>query len=146
MSLQEPTVKMSKSDENENAYVSLLDPPDAISRKIKRAVTDSDGQIRYSEDKPGVSNLMSIYSAVTGLSFSDIEKEFEGLGYGALKARVADALCEELAPLQKEYARIRADKAYLNQVIESGARQAGANAKRMLRKVYRKIGFAPEKV
>jgi len=147
MSLQDPRVKMSKSDENENAYISLLDPPDVIRRKIKRAVTDSDGQIRYSEeDKPGVSNLMSIYSAVTGKSFADIEKEFEGLGYGALKARVADVLCEELEPLQQEYARIRADKAYLNEVIESGARQAGANAHKMLRKVYRKIGFAPEKV
>jgi tryptophanyl-tRNA synthetase len=146
MSLQEPTVKMSKSDENENAYVSLLDPPEAIQRKVKRAVTDSDGQIRFAEEKPGVSNLISIYSAVNGLSFGDIEAEFDGLGYGALKARVADALCAELEPLQKEYARIRADKAYLNEVIGAGAQRAGANAKKMLRKVYKKVGFAPEKV
>jgi tryptophanyl-tRNA synthetase len=89
---------------------------------------------------------MSIYSAVTGLSFGEIEKEFEGQGYGVLKARVADALCAELEPLQKEYARIRADKAYLNEVMQTGAQRAGANAHRMLRKVYKKIGFAPEKV
>ncbi len=146
MSLADPVNKMSKSDSNENAYVSLLDPPEAIQRKFKRAVTDSDGQIRYCEDKPGVSNLMSIYGAVTGLSFDEIEKEFEGQGYGALKSRVADAVVAELEPLQKEYARIRADKAYLNEVIQGGAQRAGTNALRMLRKVYKKIGFAPEKV
>ncbi len=144
MSLAEPTSKMSKSDSNENAYVSLLDSPEVVQRKFKRAVTDSDGQIRYAEDKPGVSNLMSIYSAVTGLSFSDIEKEFEGLGYGALKSRTADAVCTELEPLQKEYARIRADKAFLNDVIAAGAKSAHDNARRMLRKVYKKIGL-PEK-
>lgn len=146
MSLAEPTNKMSKSDSNENAYVSLLDPPEVIQRKFKRAVTDSDGQVRYAEDKPGVSNLMSIYGAVTGLSFDAIEKEFEGQGYGVLKSRVADAVCAELEPLQKEYARIRSDKAYLNDVIHTGARTAHDNAKKMLRKVYKKIGFAPEKV
>ncbi len=146
MSLADPTAKMSKSDENENAYISLLDPPDAIQRKFKRAVTDSDGQIKYSEDKPGVSNLMSIYSAVTGQTFEQIEAEFEGLGYGALKPRVADAVCAELEPLQQRYAAIRADKAYLNQVIQSGAERAGKNAVRMLRKVYKKIGVAPREL
>ena len=146
MSLAEPENKMSKSDDNENAYISLLDKPEVIQRKIKRAVTDSDGEIRCSEDKPGVSNLMSIYSAVTGAAFSQIEKEFAGQGYGKLKQSVADAVCEELAPLQKEYARIRADKAYLNQVMQNGAERAGMNAMRMLRKVKKKVGFAPEKV
>ena len=146
MSLQEPEKKMSKSDENENAYISLLDPPDVIQRKIKRAVTDSDGEIRYNEDKPGVSNLMSIYSAVTGQSFEEIESEFSGEGYGKLKSCVADAVVQELAPLQKEYQKIRADKAYLNQVMQSGAERADRNAVRMLRKVKKKVGFAPEKI
>jgi tryptophanyl-tRNA synthetase len=146
MSLAEPNSKMSKSDDNENAFISLLDPPEAIQRKFKRAVTDSDGQIRFSEGKPGVSNLMSIYSAVTGGSFEAIEKEFAGQGYGALKSRVADAVCAELEPLQRRYAKMRSDKAYLNEVIQSGGQRAQENALRMLQKVYKKIGFAPRKV
>ncbi|MDD5018602.1 MAG: tryptophan--tRNA ligase, partial [Eubacteriales bacterium] len=146
MSLSEPEDKMSKSDDNENAYVSLLDTPEVIQRKFRRAVTDSDGEIRYSEQKPGVSNLMSIYSAVTGKSFEAIEEEFAGQGYGRLKSCVADAVCEELAPLQKEYSRIRGDKGYLNKVIESGAERAAANAVKMLRKVKKKVGLAPEKI
>jgi tryptophanyl-tRNA synthetase len=95
MSLQDPENKMSKSDGNDNAYVSLLDPPEAIQRKFKRAVTDSEGMIKYSEDKPGVSNLISIYSAVTGKTFEAVENEFEGQGYGTLKSRVADAVCRQ---------------------------------------------------
>jgi len=146
MSLAEPESKMSKSDENQNAYISLLDPPEVIQRKFKRAVTDSDGQIRFSEDKPGVSNLISIYSAVTGKSYGAVEEEFAGQGYGVFKARVADAVCEELAPLQERYAKIRADKAYLNDVISNGAENAGRNAFKMLRKVYKKIGYAPRKI
>jgi tryptophanyl-tRNA synthetase len=146
MSLAEPEVKMSKSDENENAYISLLDAPDAVVRKIKRAVTDSDGQVKFAEEKPGVSNLMSIYSAVTAKSFSEIELEFAGQGYGALKARVAEAVCEELAPLQKRFAEIRSDKAYLNEVMQSGSQRAFANASKMLRKVYKKIGVAPRSI
>ena len=146
MSLAEPNSKMSKSDDNENAYISLLDPPEAIQRKFKRAVTDSDGQVRFSDDKPGVSNLMSIYSAVTGYSFEAIEEEFAGQGYGVLKSRVADAVCAELEPLQQRYSKIRSDKAYLNEVIQSGGQRAQGNAVRMLQKVYKKIGFAPRKV
>ncbi len=146
MSLAEPTAKMSKSDTNPNAFISLLDPPDAIQRKLKRAVTDSEGLIRFSEDKPGVSNLMSIYSAVTGRSFEEIEAEFEGQGYGVLKTRVADAVCAELEPLQKRFIKIRSDKGYLNEVIQNGGQRAQANALYMLQKVYKKIGFAPRKV
>ncbi len=142
MSLADPEAKMSKSDGNENAYISLLDKPEAIRRKCKRAVTDSGGDVRFSEDKPGVSNLMSIYGAVTGRTMAQIEAEFSGQGYGALKSRVADALCEELAPLQARYEKIRADKAYLSKVIQTGAEQAERNAMRMLRKVYQKIGLA----
>ena len=146
MSLAEPENKMSKSDENPNAYISLLDPPEVIQRKFKRAVTDSDGEIRYSEDKPGVSNLISIYSAVTGKTFSDIEEEFDGQGYGTLKTRVADAVCSELAPLQQEYTKIRADKGFLNEVIQTGAERAGHDAVKMLRKVQKKVGYAPRKI
>ncbi len=143
MSLAEPENKMSKSDDNPNAYISLLDPPDVIMRKFKRAVTDSDGEIRYGEDKPGVSNLISIYSAVTGKTFSEVEAEFAGEGYGVFKTRVADAVCSELKPLQQEYAKIRADKGYLNDVIQTGAERAGQSAVKMLRKVHKKIGYAP---
>jgi tryptophanyl-tRNA synthetase len=142
MSLQEPENKMSKSDENENAYVSLLDPPEAIQRKFKRAVTDSDGEIRFSEDKPGVSNLISIYSAVTGKTFGETEAEFAGKGYGALKSSVADAVAEELKPLQERYVKIRADKAYLAEVMKDGAQKAYGNAVKMLRKVQHKVGLA----
>ena len=145
MSLSDPTDKMSKSDSNENAYVSLLDRPEVIARKIKRAVTDSGGDIRFSEDKPGVSNLISIYSAIAGKSFEAIESEFAGQGYGKLKQTVADALCEELAPLQERYNKIRADKTYLEEVMRSGAERAGRNSVKILRKVYKKIGFVPQK-
>lgn len=141
MSLSEPRSKMSKSDDNDNAYVSLLDPPDKIKSKFKKAVTDSEGTVRYSEDKPGVSNLMSIYGAVTGKTFKDIEKEFEGCGYGALKSRAADAVCAELEPLQKKYSQIRSDSEYLNAVIKSGADRARINAQIMLRKVQKKVGL-----
>lgn len=142
MSLQEPDSKMSKSDENENAYISLLDTPDSIQRKFKRAVTDSDGEVRYSEQKPGVSNLMSIYSAVTGKTFEEIEAEFAGKGYGVLKSTVADAVVEELRPLQERYTKVRSDKAYLNEVMQNGAQKAQSNALRMLRKVQHKVGLA----
>jgi tryptophanyl-tRNA synthetase len=146
MSLADPEAKMSKSDDNENAFISLLDKPEVIQRKMKRAVTDSDGQVRFAEDKPGVSNLMSIYSAVTGAAMEQIEAEFEGQGYGVLKSRVADVLCEELAPLQQRYEKIRADKAYLSSVIQRGSDQAYHNAARMLRKVYKKVGLAPREL
>jgi len=146
MSLADPEAKMSKSDDNENAFISLLDKPEVIQRKMKRAVTDSDGQVRFAEDKPGVSNLMSIYSAVTGAAMEQIEAEFEGQGYGVLKSRVADVLCEELAPLQQRYEKIRADKAYLSSVIQRGSEQAYHNAARMLRKVYKKVGLAPREL
>lgn len=142
MSLQEPDKKMSKSDENENAYISLLDPPEAIQRKFKRAVTDSDGEIRFSEDKPGVSNLISIYSAVTGKTLEEVEAEFAGKGYGVLKTSTADAVAEELKPLQERYAKIRADKAYLTEAMQAGAQKAYGNAVKMLRRVQRKVGLA----
>ncbi len=143
MSLADPTAKMSKSDENENAYISLLDKPEVIRRKIKRAVTDSDGEIRFSEDKPGVSNLLSILSAITGNSIEETEKSFAGKGYGELKESVANAVCSELEPLQSRYEKIRADKEYLNKVMSEGAQKAGRSSLKILRKVYKKVGFVP---
>ena len=141
MSLTDPENKMSKSDDNENSYVSLLDPPEKIRSKFKKAVTDSEGTVRFSEDKPGVSNLISIYGAVTGKTVAEIENEFSGSGYGALKSRVAEAVCAELEPLQKRYGSIRADGAYLDAVIKSGADRARVNAERMLEKVKEKVGL-----
>ncbi len=142
MSLAEPEKKMSKSDENVNAFILLLDEPDVILRKFKRAVTDSDGEVRYApEEKPGVSNLMTIYGCMTGKDFTSIEAEFAGKGYGDFKTAVAESVIAELAPVQAEYKRILADKAYLEGVLKDGAAHASAIADRMLAKVYRKAGF-----
>ena len=142
MSLTEPEVKMSKSDANPNGYISLLDPPDVILKKFKRAVTDSLGRIKYCEEQPGVANLLSIYSAVSKKTIPELEKEFEGKGYGDLKTAVGEAVVEELKPFQDEYKRIRADKAYLNEVMKSGAEKARYNAAKILRKTYKKVGLA----
>ena len=143
-SLAEPTKKMSKSDENTNASVYLLDSRDDIIRKFKRAVTDSDTEhcVRYDpEKKPGVANLMTIYSAVTGKSFADIEQEFDGQGYGAFKPAVGDAVVETLRPIREEATRILKDKAYLESVYRAGAAKASYVASKTLRKVYKKVGF-----
>lgn len=144
MSLQNPAVKMSKSDENENAYITLLDPPDIIVRKIKRAVTDSDGEIRYGEDKPGVSNLLSLYAGSAGCSIDEAVQQFAGKGYGDLKVGVADAVVALLTPLQNEFARIMEDKAYLQQVMVDGRERAAVIADKTLRKVRRKVGLASD--
>ena len=141
MSLQEPTQKMSKSDPNPNAVVRILDPRDEILRKFKRAVTDSGAEVRFSEDKPGVSNLMTIYSCFTGKSFAEIEAEFAGKGYGDFKAAVGEVTADALAPVQTEFARLMGDKAYLEDVMKRGAEQAGYYARKTLSKVRRKIGF-----
>lgn len=147
MSLQEPEKKMSKSDPNPNAFVAMLDAPDVIRAKVKRAVTDSEAEIRFCpEEKPGVSNLLSIYAAVKGVPVEAAEKEFAGLGYGALKTAVADAVISVLEPLQNRYHRIRADKAYLNEVMQEGAARAARSANRIVSKVYRKIGFGAKKL
>ncbi|MBR5345092.1 MAG: tryptophan--tRNA ligase [Clostridia bacterium] len=143
MSLQEPTKKMSKSDPEET-YIALIDPPDAIRRKIKRAVTDSDGEIRFDpENKPGVSNLLSIMSALGGGEIDAICSELQGQGYGVLKSRVTDCVIAALEPLQNEFRRLMADKSYLQGVIDEGAANANRIALRTLRKVQKKIGFAP---
>ena len=146
MSLQEPEKKMSKSDENPNAFIAMLDDPGLIRSKIRRAVTDSDGEIRYSPEKPGVSNLLSIYGAIQGLAPEQAEKEFSGLGYGALKDRVADAVISVLEPLQARYKEIRADKALLGQVMAEGSEKAAKTAFKVLSKVQRKVGFGARKL
>lgn len=140
-SLVDPTKKMSKSDENENATVRILDSRDVIIRKFKRAVTDSGSEVRYSDDKPGVSNLMSIYSAFTGKKMDEIEREFDGKGYGDFKLAVGEACADALAPVQAEFARLMADKAYLESVMIKGADDAARAAARTMSKVRRKIGF-----
>ena len=141
MSLQEPTLKMSKSDPNPNAVVRILDPRDEILRKFKRAVTDSGSEVRFSPDKPGVSNLMTIYSCFSGKSFDEIEAEFAGKGYGDFKAAVGEVTADALLPVQTEFARLTGDKAYLEGVMKSGAEQASYYARKTLSKVRRKIGF-----
>ena len=133
---------MSKSDENVNATILLSDDKDAIMRKFKRAVTDSDGFVKYDvENKPGVSNLMGIYNVFTGKSFEEIEREFDGKGYGVLKEAVGQAVVDGLAPIQGEYNRILSDKAYLEGVMKDGAMKAQRYSQRILDKVYRKVGF-----
>lgn len=142
MSLQEPTKKMSKSDPEET-YIALLDDPDTIRRKIKRAVTDSDSEIRFDpENKPGVSNLLSIMSALGAGEIDVLTEEMAGQGYGALKNRTADCVIATLEPLQREYKRLIADKAYLQGVLDENAKTANYLATRTLRKVQKKIGLA----
>ena len=142
MGLGNPTAKMSKSDPN--GCVFLMEKPEDIARKFKRAVTDSDTEscVRFDmAGKPGVSNLMSIYSAVTGKSFDEIEKEFDGCGYGVFKPAVGDAVIETLRPIREEATRLLNDKAYLCSVYTEGAQKAGVIARKTLRKVYKKIGL-----
>ena len=144
MDLLNPTSKMSKSDEIGNGRVCIMDSPEDIARKFKRAVTDSDTErcVRYDvQNKPGVANLMSIYAAVTGESFEEIEREFEGKGYGAFKPAVGDAVIEMLRPIREEANRIIADKAYLRDIYTDGAHRAQRIASRTLRKVYKKVGL-----
>ena len=144
MSLAEPTQKMSKSDENPNATVRILDTKDEIMRKFKRAVTDSDtgaNCVRFAEGKDGVNNLMTIYSCFTGKDFAEIEREFEGKGYGDFKMAVGEACADALAPVRAEFERLMADKAYLETVMKNGAMEASSVARRTLSKVKRKIGF-----
>ena len=143
MSLQEPTCKMSKSDDNINAYISLVDPIDVIVRKFKRAVTDSEGSIRFSPDKPGVSNLMNIYCAATGSTIEKMEADFSGKGYKELKEEVAEAVVEVIRPIQDKFAKISADKGYLEGIMKKNAEKAAYRASKTLYKVKKKIGLLP---
>lgn len=144
MSLAEPTKKMSKSDENPKAYISMLDDFNVIAKKIKSAVTDSEGVIEYrdgDETKAGVNNLLTIMSAVTGRTIDSIAADYSGKGYGDFKADVAEAVVEHIKPIRAEYDRLSEDKAYLVDVYTKGAERANRIADRTLKKVYKKIGF-----
>ena len=141
MSLAEPTSKMSKSDPNPNAVVYILDSKDDVMRKFKKAVTDSDAEVRYSKDKPGVSNLMTIYRAFTGKEYGEIEQEFAGRGYGDFKLAVGEACADGLAGVRGEFDRLIKDKAYLESVMKAGSDEAAYYARKMMSKVRRKIGF-----
>ncbi len=145
MSLQEPSKKMSKSDENENASIYLMDDPDTIMRKFKRAVTDSEASVRYCDEQPGIRNLIDIYSACTGKTTADIEKEFDGKGYGDFKTAVGESVVAVLKPLQDRYAQIVKEKDFLDASIKENAEKASYFANKTLRKVQKKVGF-PERI
>ncbi len=141
MSLADPTKKMSKSDENTNAVVYILDDRDTIIRKFKRAVTDSDTVVRFAPDKPGINNLMTIYSCYTGKSIEEIEREFDGRGYGEFKLAVGEACADALSPVRQRFTELLADKAYLEAIMKKGAEEASYYARKTLSKVKRKVGF-----
>ena len=140
-SLQDPIQKMSKSDPNPKGYISMLDDDNTIVKKIKSALTDSQAKVRYAEGKDGINNLMGIYSCCTGKTFDDIEKEFDGKGYGDFKGAVAEAVVEELRPFKSEFNRLMSDKAYLTKCAEIGAERAGRLAQRTLSKAMKKTGL-----
>lgn len=141
MSLQDPSKKMSKSDDNPNAWVAILDDKDTIIRKFKRAVTDSDATVRMSEDKPGISNLITIYSTVTGKTVEEVEKEFEGKGYGDFKLAVGEAVADTLAPIKTRYDEIIKDKKALETFYREGSKKAEAVARKTYFKAMKKVGF-----
>ncbi|MBC8586358.1 tryptophan--tRNA ligase [Youxingia wuxianensis] len=141
MSLQDPTKKMSKSDDNPKAFVAILDKPETIIKKFKSAVTDSETQVAYREGKDGINNLMSIYSAVTGKTFQVIEDEFAGKGYGEFKLAVGEAVAETLRPVRERFDAYMKEKAYLEDCYRKGAEKAQALSQRTLDKVYKKVGF-----
>jgi tryptophanyl-tRNA synthetase len=143
MSLQNPLSKMSKSDVNENSYIVLMDDADAIRRKLKRAVTDSIGVVRYSDEQPGVKNLLTIYSKITDKPIDQIVASYEGKGYAQFKDDVAEVIIEELKPIQDKIDYLLKNKDYLEQIYVRGAEKAEAVARKTLRKVQKKVGFIP---
>ncbi len=145
MSLQDPAKKMSKSDENPNGSIYLMDDPDTIMRKFKRAVTDSEGQILYRDEQPGIKNLISIYCACTGKTPEEVEWEFDGKGYGEFKPAVGEAVISVLKPLQDRVDELSRDKGYIDGVIKNNAEKAQYFANKTLRKVQKKVGF-PERI
>lgn len=145
MSLQEPTKKMSKSDENENGYISLMDSNDVILKKVKRAVTDSIGVVNYSDEQPGIKNLLEICSKFENTSPQELALRYEGKGYGNFKADAAEIIAEGIRPVREKANEYLADKAYLEEVYSLGAQKAEAVAAKMVSKVYKKIGFIPKK-
>jgi tryptophanyl-tRNA synthetase len=144
MSLQEPAKKMSKSDDNPNAVIYILDEPDVIIRKFKRAVTDSESCVKFSEGKDGINNLLLIYSAAAGVTVAEAEREFEGKGYGDFKVAVGETVASLLKPVRENYARLSSDRAYLEECYSNGARAAERISQKIVGKVYKKIGYLPK--
>ena len=145
MSLQEPTKKMSKSDSNENAFILLADDPDTIRRKIKRSVTDSEGVVRYCDEQPGIKNLIDIYTQLGNKTIDEVVSMYEGKGYGEFKADVAEVIVEALSPIREKYLELLKDKEYLEKVYAMGAAKAEKQARKTLRKVYKKVGLIERK-
>ena len=145
MSLQDPDKKMSKSDENPNGSIYLMDDRDTIIRKFKRAVTDSEANIAYNDEQKGIHNLIDIYSVASGKTPDEVVKEFAGKGYGDFKLAVGEAVADMLAPMQQRFAELEKDKAYIDSVIKNNAEKANYFAQKTLRKVQKKVGF-PEKI
>lgn len=141
MSLQDPTKKMSKSDENVNGFISILDSPEVIINKFKRAVTDSETEVVFREGKDGINNLMTIYSVLTKKTLEEVQNEFAGQGYGQFKLAVGEVVSEELRPIREEFARLSGEKAYLESLYKAGAEKATAISQRTLSKVKRKVGL-----
>ncbi len=148
MSLQAPAEKMSKSDENDNSLVALLDPPDRVRAKLRRAVTDSETSVRFDpEQKAGVANLLTMHSVLSGSSIPELEAHFDGKGYEALKSETAEVIIETLRPIQARYSELMSDRGHLDALLAAGARDAQARARRTLSKVYRKVGLlAPARI
>lgn len=141
MALQEPSKKMSKSDDNQNNTIALLDEPSVIMNKIKRAVTDSDNEVRYHEDKPGICNLLNIYCAVSGVTMAEAEAEFANTSYGVFKTAVGEAICANLEPIQKKVKELSGNQDYMDEIIKKGAEKASHIAEKTLAKVHKKVGF-----
>jgi tryptophanyl-tRNA synthetase len=141
MSLQEPAKKISKSDANPKAFISVLDPKDTIIKKFKSAVTDSGAEVVYAKGKDGINNLLTIYSLVTDKTVAEAEKEFVGKGYGDFKQAVGEAVAARLAPVQQEFERLMAEKAHVEEAIRLGAEKALGISARTLQKAYKKVGF-----
>lgn len=141
MSLVEPTHKMSKSDPNPHAYIALLDEPDVIINKLKRATTDSGNEIRFAEDKPGIQNLLVLMSAVTGKTIAELEQLYQGSGYGKFKQAVGEAVVEHLKPIQAKYKQLRADDAILQAILQKGAAAATARSQKILARAHDVIGL-----
>ena len=143
MDLQEPTKKMSKSSDNPNSFILIMDPPDVIRKKISRAVTDSLGVINYSDEQPGVKNLLNIISAIKGIAPEELVKNYKDKGYADLKKDAADAIVDELTPIQEKVKELMKDKKYLESIYKEGAQKASYAAAKTLRKVQKKVGMIP---
>ncbi|MBU3142466.1 tryptophan--tRNA ligase [Clostridium sp. CF012] len=143
MDLQDPTKKMSKSEENINGYILIMDPPEVIRKKVNRAVTDSLGVVKYNDEQIGVKNLMTILTTITGMSSEEIEEKYEGLGYAQFKKDVAEAIVSELEPIQKKVLEYLGNKTYLEEIYKKGSEKANYVANKTLRKMQKKIGFIP---